>query len=95
MGEEICSKKVPREEQCVSWLVTAALLKMGCYSSTTVLVLGQLLSLLSSILTILLTCPNSDTWLCNSNDPFLTVCNFVVVLLSHAYLTGLCSCAGM
>ncbi len=36
-------------------------------------VLGQSLNLLSSILTILLTCPNSDTLLCYSNDPFLTV----------------------
>ncbi len=36
-------------------------------------VLGQLLSLLSSILTILLTCPNGDTLLCYSNKPFLTV----------------------
>ncbi len=36
-------------------------------------VLGQLLSLLSSILTILLTCPNSDTLLCYSNEPFLEV----------------------
>ncbi len=32
------------------------------------------LNLLSSILTILLTCPNNDTLLCYSNDPFLTVC---------------------
>ncbi len=36
-------------------------------------VLGQSLNLLSSILTILLICPNSDTLLCYSNDPFLTV----------------------
>ncbi len=36
-------------------------------------VLGQSLNLLSSILTILLTCPNSDTLVCYSNDPFLTV----------------------
>ncbi len=35
--------------------------------------LRQLLSLLSSILTILLTCPNSDSMLCYTNDPFLTV----------------------
>ncbi len=48
---------------------------IGCYSSTTidVPVLGQSLNLLSSILTILLTCPNSDTLLCYSNDPFLPV----------------------
>ncbi len=32
-------------------------------------VLGQPLYLLSSILTILLTCPNSDTLVCYSNDP--------------------------
>ncbi len=34
-------------------------------------------NLLSSILTILLTCPNNDTVVCYSNDPFLTVyqCN--------------------
>ncbi len=32
-----------------------------------------MLSLLSSILTILLTCPNNETLLCYSNDPFLTV----------------------
>ncbi len=32
-------------------------------------VLGQSLNLLSSILTILLTCPNSDTLVCYSNDP--------------------------
>ncbi len=42
------------------------------------LVLGHSLNLLSSviniiILTVLLTCPNSDTLLCYSNDPFLTV----------------------
>ncbi len=45
----------------------SALLNMGSYSygSTTLInsvsVLGQSLNLLSSILTILLTCPNSDT----------------------------------
>ncbi len=41
------------------------LLKMGSYSSTMtyMTVLGQLLSLLSSILPSLLTCPNSDTLL--------------------------------
>ncbi len=36
-------------------------------------VLGQSLNLLSSILAILLTCRNSDTLLCYSNDPFFTV----------------------
>ncbi len=36
----------------------------------------NLLNLLSSIMTILLTCPNSDTLLCYSNDPFLTVYTF-------------------
>ncbi len=45
---------------------------MGSYSSTT-MVLGQLLNLLSSILTILLTCPNSDTLLGYSNDTSSTV----------------------
>ncbi len=34
-------------------------------------VLGQSLNLLSSILTILLTCPNSNTLLCYHNDPVL------------------------
>ncbi len=33
-------------------------------------VLGQLFNLLSSILTILLTCPNSDALVYYSNDPF-------------------------
>ncbi len=49
--------------------------KMGCYSKhSDVSVLGQSLTLLSSILTILLTCPNySDTLMCYSNDPFLTM----------------------
>ncbi len=36
-------------------------------------VLGQSLNLLSSILTILLTCPNNNTLLCYSNEPLLTV----------------------
>ncbi len=36
-------------------------------------VLGQSLNLLSSILTILLTCPNNNTLLRYSNKPFLTV----------------------
>ncbi len=36
-------------------------------------VLGQLLNLLSSILTILLTCPNSDILLCYSNGPFTVI----------------------
>ncbi len=62
---------------------TATLLKMGSYSSTRmcqywdihkdVSILGYSLNLLSSLLTILLTCPNSDTLLCYSNEPFLTV----------------------
>ncbi len=46
---------------------------MGSYSSTSCVRIGQSLNLLSSILTISLTCPNSDTLLCYSNDPFLTV----------------------
>ncbi len=55
-------------------LCTRSLLKMGSYNvAHTVLVLGQSLNLLSSILTILLTCPNNDTLLCCSNDLFLTV----------------------
>ncbi len=45
---------------------------VGC-SYNAVSVLGQLLNLLSSILTILLSCPNSDTLLSYSNDLFLTV----------------------
>ncbi len=50
------------------------LLKMGSYSSTQRCVsIGTIANLLSSILTILLTCPNNDTVLCYSNDPFLTV----------------------
>ncbi len=36
-------------------------------------VLGQSLDLLSSILTILLTCPNKNTLLSYSNEPYLTV----------------------
>ncbi len=47
-------------------------------------VLGQLLNLLSSILTILLTCPNSGTWLCYSNDPFLTVWSCITVFAGGA-----------
>ncbi len=39
-------------------------------------VLPQFANLLSSILTILLTCPNNDTVLCYSNDSFLTVWQF-------------------
>ncbi len=35
--------------------------------------LGQSLNLLSSILTIILTCPNNNTLLCYNNEPFLTV----------------------
>ncbi len=35
--------------------------------------IGTTANLLSSILTILLTCPNNDTLLCYSNDPLLTV----------------------
>ncbi len=50
------------------------------------LVLGQLVNLLSSILTILLTCPNSDTLLCYSNDSFLTVYNYVYTDSAHGYL---------
>ncbi len=51
------------------------LLKMGSYSNTTndVSVLVQSLNLLSSVLTILLTCPNSNTLLCYSNGTVLTV----------------------
>ncbi len=50
-----------------------ALLKMGSYSSTTMCQIGTIANLLDSILTILLICPNNDTVLCYSNDPFLTV----------------------
>ncbi len=46
------------------WVVTVA---QRCVS------IGTIVNLLSSILTILLTCPNNDTVLCYSNDPFLTV----------------------
>ncbi len=41
-------------------------------------VLGQLLDLLSSILTILLTCPNNDTLLCYSNNPVYVSLLFVL-----------------
>ncbi len=43
------------------------------YSSTTMCQYWAIVNLLSSILTILLTCPNNDTLLCYSNDPFLTM----------------------
>ncbi len=47
----------------------STLLKMGHYSNTMVhQKLGQLLKLQSSILTILLTCPNNDTSLCYCNN---------------------------
>ncbi len=46
------------------WIVTGA---QPCVS------IGTTANLLSSMLTILLTCPNNDTVLCYSNDPFLTV----------------------
>ncbi len=42
-------------------------------------VLGQLLNLLSSILTIWLTCPNSDTLLSYRNDPFYDVWNIASI----------------
>ncbi len=38
--------------------------------------LGQSLNLLSSILIMLLTCPDSDTLLCYNNSPFLTEYSF-------------------
>ncbi len=50
--------------------------------STRVSALGQLLNLLSSILTILLTCPNNNTLLCYSNEPFLTVQTFLRTTVS-------------
>ncbi len=55
--------------------VVHTLLKMGCYCSTTMCQYWDkiMLNLLRSILTILLTCPNSNTLLCYSNDPFLAV----------------------
>ncbi len=46
---------------------------MGSYRSTTMCQYWDNCYLLSRILTILLTCPNNDTVLCYSNDPFLTV----------------------
>ncbi len=45
--------------------------KMGSYSSITMCQYWD--NLLSSILTIILTCPNNNTLLCYSNEPFLTV----------------------
>ncbi len=44
-------------------------------------VLGQSLNLLSSILTILLTCPSSDISLWYSNDTFLTVLCLLIQLV--------------
>ncbi len=49
-------------------------------------VLGQSLNLLSSILAILLTCPNNNTLLCYSNEPFLTVKK--LYLISEQCLPG-------
>ncbi len=40
--------------------------------------IGTIANLLSSILTILLTCPNNDTLLCYSNDPLLTVYSLAI-----------------
>ncbi len=48
----------------LKWIVIVA---QPCVS------IGKIASLLRSILTILLTCPNNDTLLCYSNDPLLTV----------------------
>ncbi len=68
----MCASAVIYTSQvCAEQLVGPTLLKIGsyCYVSE----LGQSLSLLSSVLTIILTCPNSDTLLCYSNNPFLVV----------------------
>ncbi len=61
----------------LAFLLVCPAFTMGSYMYSSTMVLGQLLNLLSSILTILLTCPNSDALLCYSNDPFLTVYMFV------------------
>ncbi len=58
-------------------------------------VLRQLLSLLSSILIILLKRPNSDTVLCYSNEPFLTVYNCISLDLfpcTHIWITTAVGC---
>ncbi len=48
--------------------------------------MSQSRNLLSSILTILLTCPNSDTLVCYSNEPFLTVyCNNMFLTVVHVH----------
>ncbi len=48
----------------LKWVVTVA---QPCVN------IGKIANLLSSILTILLTCPDNNTLLCYSNDPLLTV----------------------
>ncbi len=60
----------------IQWIVTVA---QQCVS------IGTIANLLSSILTILLTCPNNDTVLCYSNDRFWTVyviCNIFAIVVS-------------
>ncbi len=47
-------------------------------------ILGQSLNLLNSILTILLTCPNNNTLLCYSNEPFLTVWALTLAMYEHS-----------
>ncbi len=53
-----------------------SLLKMEVIVAQQCVSMGQSLNLLSSILAILLTCPNNNTLLCYSNEPFLTVLRF-------------------
>ncbi len=48
-------------------------------------------NLLSSILTILLTCPNNDTLLCYSNDPLLTVYSLMFPVPSLLRIMTVCS----
>ncbi len=69
----------------LKWIVTAA---QQCVSIRTIA------NLLSSVLTILLTCPNSDTLLCYSNDPFLTVFSIGLMRWSPACPTLVCTNGG-
>ncbi len=82
----------------LKWVVTVA---QRCVS------IGTNANLLSSILTISLTCPNNDTVFCYSNDPFLTVCTGLVTWIQwvdtcgsyvsstcRKYTPALCTCVG-
>ncbi len=62
--------KVPLDSSTLNQDSHPTLLKMVAQQCVSI---GTIANLLSSILTILLTCPNNDTVLCYSNDSFLTV----------------------